>query len=168
MAANGGLLLLLLSAAALAGAASAAAAPFISDGALQVGAGSTTGRRLLQAKKDCPMDFEFKNYTGILSRCKGPKYPPKECCGALKEFACPYKDYINDLSTKCADTMFSYINIYGKYPPGLFASECRDTKQGLSCDGVPQQDTASGSQRAQTSSLALISLMCGLVALLFH
>jgi hypothetical protein len=65
--------------------------------------------------------------------------------------------------------MFSYINLYGKYPPGLFAHECREGKLGLSCDGVPQREVvASGGQRAQGSLLALITLVCGLVALLFH
>ncbi|KAK5771978.1 hypothetical protein PVK06_048234 [Gossypium arboreum] len=40
---------------------------------------------------------------------------------------------INDFRTDCASTMFSYINLYGKYPPGLFAAECREGKQGLKC-----------------------------------
>ncbi|XP_062222169.1 GPI-anchored protein LLG1-like [Phragmites australis] len=166
MAADRGLLLLLLSAAALAGLASASA-PFISDGALQASAGST-GRRLLQALKPCPVNFELQNYTGLVSRCKGPKYPAKECCDAFKEFACPYSEYINDVSNSCATTMFSYINIYGKYPPGLFSSECHGDKNGLSCEGVPQQGTTSGGEQAQTSLLAFISIMFGLVALLFH
>uniref|UniRef100_A0A453PFR4 GPI-anchored protein LLG1-like domain-containing protein n=1 Tax=Aegilops tauschii subsp. strangulata TaxID=200361 RepID=A0A453PFR4_AEGTS len=100
------------------------------DGVFQAGAGSTTGRTLLQAKRDCPVNFEFQNYTVITS---------------------------------------SYINLYGKYPPGLFAHECREGKLGLSCEGVPQKDVVkSGVQRARSSSLALITLMCGLVALFFQ
>ncbi|KAK0602176.1 hypothetical protein LWI29_031085 [Acer saccharum] len=81
----------------------------------------------------CPVNFEFLNYTIITSKCKGPKFPAEQCCNALKDFACPYADEINDLTTDCALTMFSYINLYGKYPPGLFASECREGKNGLEC-----------------------------------
>ncbi|MFQ6650151.1 hypothetical protein Gotur_023620 [Gossypium turneri] len=90
-------------------------------------------RHLLQAKKACPIKFEFLNYTIITSECKGPKYPANRCCAAFKKFACPYAKQINDLTTDCASTMFSYINLYGKYPPGLFAAECREGKQGLKC-----------------------------------
>ncbi|QHN76900.1 Lorelei-like-GPI-anchored protein [Arachis hypogaea] len=56
-----------------------------------------TARHLLQAKRGCSVNFEFANYTIITSKCKGPNYPPKECCGAFKEFACPYADVLNDL-----------------------------------------------------------------------
>ncbi|KAH0436143.1 hypothetical protein IEQ34_026463 [Dendrobium chrysotoxum] len=42
-------------------------------------------------------------------------------------------DQLNDLTNDCATTMFSYINLYGKYPPGLFAYECREGKEGLDC-----------------------------------
>ncbi|KAF9605416.1 hypothetical protein IFM89_017155 [Coptis chinensis] len=83
----------------------------------------------------CPQDFEFQNYTIITSQCKGPQYPPTLCCDAFKRFACPYAAYINDLASECAYVMFSYINLYGKYPPGLFASECQEGKAGLDCTG---------------------------------
>lgn len=81
----------------------------------------------------CPVNFELKNYTVITSQCKKPDFPAKECCDAFKEFACPYADNINDVTTDCASVMFNYINIYGKYPPGLFANECREGKEGLAC-----------------------------------
>ncbi|XLU30796.1 hypothetical protein S245_066862, partial [Arachis hypogaea] len=45
----------------------------------------------------CFVNFEFANHTIITSKCKGPNYPPKECYGAFKEFACPYADVLNDL-----------------------------------------------------------------------
>ncbi|KAL5211669.1 hypothetical protein ABZP36_022516 [Zizania latifolia] len=162
-----GLVVFVLAAAVLVGFASAS--PFLSGSAFQGSTGST-GRSLLQAKKSCPVNFEFQNYTIITSKCKGPQFPPKECCDAFKEFACPFSDYINDESNDCASTMFSYINLYGKYPPGLFASECRDDKNGLSCAGVAQKETATSNagQQAQSSLLALIILAFGLVALLFH
>ncbi|XP_075523015.1 GPI-anchored protein LLG1-like [Primulina tabacum] len=108
---------------------------FISDGIF--GSQILSERRLLQAKKPCPVNFEFQNYTIITSRCKGPQYPPNLCCSALKDFSCPYVDDLNDLSNDCASTMFSYINLYGKYPPGLFASECREGKLGLECPALP-------------------------------
>ncbi|EPS72802.1 hypothetical protein M569_01956, partial [Genlisea aurea] len=90
-------------------------------------------RRLLQIKKKCPVNFEFLDYSVITSQCKGPQYPPSSCCSAFKRFACPFVDSLNDLTNNCASTMFSYINLYGKYPPGLFASECREGPSGLSC-----------------------------------
>uniref|UniRef100_A0A0D9VKC8 GPI-anchored protein LLG1-like domain-containing protein n=1 Tax=Leersia perrieri TaxID=77586 RepID=A0A0D9VKC8_9ORYZ len=161
-----GLLLVFLSAAVLAGLASAS--PFLSDSVFQGSVGST-GRSLLQAKKSCPVSFEFQNYTIITSKCKGPKFPAKECCDSFKEFACPFAEYINDESNDCASTMFSYINLYGKYPPGLFANECREGKLGLSCEGVAQKDiTANAGQRVQNSLLAFILLTIGLAALWFH
>jgi hypothetical protein len=90
----------------------------------------------------CPVNFEFLNYTVITSKCKGPQYPAVACCAAFTEFACPYADDINDLTNDCASTMFSYINLYGKYPPGLFASECREGKEGLECPAVPPSASA--------------------------
>ncbi|KAI3703757.1 hypothetical protein L1987_73952 [Smallanthus sonchifolius] len=94
-------------------------------------------RNLLQAKKPCTVNFEYMNYTVITSRCKGPKYPADLCCQAFKEFACPYSDELNDLSNDCSDVMFSYINLYGVYPPGVFSSLCHDGDVGLGCDSVP-------------------------------
>uniref|UniRef100_A0A0D9YXJ4 GPI-anchored protein LLG1-like domain-containing protein n=1 Tax=Oryza glumipatula TaxID=40148 RepID=A0A0D9YXJ4_9ORYZ len=167
MAVDRGLLLLVVSAAVLVGLASAS--PFISDSVF-LGSVGSTGRSLLQAKKNCPVNFEFQNYTIITSKCKGPRFPAKQCCDAFKEFACPFNEYINDESNDCASTMFSYINLYGKYPPGLFANECREGKLGLSCDGVSQKDSvvSSAGQQAQSSLLAFIMLTFGLAALWFH
>ena len=91
------------------------------------------------------MSFEFLNYTIITSKCKGPNYPPNLCCPAFKEFACPYADALNDLTNDCASTMFSYINLYGKYPPGLFASECREGKEGLACPALAPSASANES-----------------------
>ncbi|XP_028752805.1 GPI-anchored protein LLG1 [Neltuma alba] len=126
------------------------------------------GRNLLQAKKGCPVNFEFLNYTIITSQCKGPHYPPKTCCAAFKEFACPYADVLNDLTNECATTMFSYINIYGKYPPGLFSSECREGKQGLACPALPPSMSANdtASQIMHYPCLILM-LSAGFLFLLF-
>ncbi|XP_054798348.1 GPI-anchored protein LLG1-like [Prosopis cineraria] len=126
------------------------------------------GRNLLQAKKGCPVNFEFLNYTIITSQCKGPRYPPKICCAAFKEFACPYADVLNDLTNECATTMFSYINIYGKYPPGLFASECREGKEGLACPALPPSMSASdtANQIMHYPSMMLM-LSTGFLFLLF-
>ncbi|XP_022981660.1 GPI-anchored protein LLG1-like [Cucurbita maxima] len=73
---------------------------------------------ILQVQKACPVNFEVANYTIITGKCKGPKYTANICCSALAEFACPYAKYLNDLTNNCASTMFTYINLYGKYPPG--------------------------------------------------
>ncbi|KAK1292456.1 GPI-anchored protein LORELEI [Acorus calamus] len=123
-----------------------ASASYISDGVFE--SRGSTARSLLQAKKNCPINFEFMNYTIITSQCKGPKFPPASCCGALKQFACPYAEQLNDLNNDCASTMFSYINLYGKYPPGLFASECREGKEGLSCPALAPQSADSNSSAA--------------------
>ncbi|KAI4388552.1 hypothetical protein MLD38_000871 [Melastoma candidum] len=88
-------------------------------------------RHLLQAKKSCPVNFEFLNYSNLTNKCKGPKYSSDICCPAFKDLACPYAEYLNDLTNDCASTMFSYINLYGKYPPGLFSSECLMTSSEL-------------------------------------
>ncbi|XP_058782722.1 GPI-anchored protein LLG1 [Vicia villosa] len=128
-----------------------------------------SGRHLLQAKKGCSVNFEFLNYTIITSQCKGPKYPPKPCCGSFKEFACPYVDVLNDLTNDCASTMFSYINLYGRYPPGLFASECREGKEGLACDALPPSESANdtANQVVHTPSLLLVVTACIFLILLF-
>ncbi|KAK7263657.1 hypothetical protein RJT34_31251 [Clitoria ternatea] len=119
----------------------ASASPFLSDKIFE--SREYTGRALLQAKKACPVDFENQNYTILTSQCKGPQYPPKLCCNAFKQFACPFADDINDMTTDCASVMFSYINIYGKYPPGLFANECKEDKNGLDCANVKPSNASS-------------------------
>jgi hypothetical protein len=138
---------------------SLSASSFISDGIF--GSSVLSERRLLQAKKPCPVDFEFQNYSIITSKCKGPAYPPKLCCSAFKEFACPYVEDLNDLTNECASTMFSYINLYGKYPPGLFSGECREGKQGLECPAP-----SPGSLQSEKSSTNSGSQICELLPLL--
>ncbi|KFK27198.1 hypothetical protein AALP_AA8G348200 [Arabis alpina] len=128
---------------------------FISDGAFE-SQNLVIGRNLLQTKKTCPVNFEFMNYTVIKNQCKGPKYPPKECCAAFKDFACPYTEEINDLSTDCATTMFSYINLYGKYPPGIFANQCKEGKEGLECPALPPASVADVNAATTTASSRLL------------
>ncbi|KAJ4729818.1 GPI-anchored protein LORELEI-like [Melia azedarach] len=108
--------------------------------------------RFVHQSAECSENFEDKNYTIITSRCKGPQYPAEQCCEAFKEFACPIRDKINDQKTDCAATMFSYINLYGKFPPGLFAHKCREGKEGLACEDTPPPGSAAASQ---TNSLLL-------------
>ena len=120
----------------------------------------------------CPVNFEFLNYTIITSKCKGPKYPSDLCCGAFKEFACPYADVLNDLTNECASTMFSYINLYGKYPPGLFASECREGKLGLACPAPAPSTSANENGNGNGSHnmcypSPLLMLIAGFLLLLF-
>ena len=113
------------------------------------------------------MSFEFLNYTIITSKCKGPNYPPNLCCPAFKEFACPYADALNDLTNDCASTMFSYINLYGKYPPGLFASECREGKEGLACPAPAPSVSANESGTHNMYPSPLLILTAGFFLLLF-
>lgn len=142
-------------------------ATFISDGIFESHA--FTGRNLLQAKKACPVNFEFLNYTIITSKCKGPQFPPDKCCSAFKEFACPYADQINDLTTDCATTMFSYINLYGKYPPGLFASECQEGKRGLECPAsAPTQSANASRSQITCNSSPLLMFTAAFLILVFQ
>ncbi|KAF5180816.1 Gpi-anchored protein lorelei [Thalictrum thalictroides] len=127
----------------------------------------STGRTLLQTKAPCKVNFEFANYTVITSQCKGPKYPAEQCCDAFKKFACPYADAINDEKTECATTMFSYINLYGKYPPGLFSSECKEDKQGLNCEKY-LNDTSSDAKSAGYVVQRPYLLAAGSLVLLAH
>uniref|UniRef100_A0A0E0B107 GPI-anchored protein LLG1-like domain-containing protein n=1 Tax=Oryza glumipatula TaxID=40148 RepID=A0A0E0B107_9ORYZ len=150
-----------LFAAVLAAVLAASTAGFISNEAVGAsaaasGGGGGGGRSLLQAKKDCPVNFEEANYTVITSRCKGPMYPPALCCQALKDLACPFTAYINDAQTTCAASMFSYINLYGKYPPGLFANTCKEGANGLECpEDTPQMKP--GEDKAASSAAAIVA-----------
>ncbi|XAR56848.1 hypothetical protein NMG60_11037469 [Bertholletia excelsa] len=160
-------LLLFLLLTAFSVSASASASTFLLDDLF--GDRALVGRSLLQAKKACPVNFEFLNYTIITSQCKGPKYPPNLCCSALKEFACPYAEELNDLSNDCASTMFSYINLYGKYPPGLFASECREGKEGLACPAsAPSQSANEKSGHIQHKPSLLLVLATSFLVLLLR
>ncbi|PKA50498.1 GPI-anchored protein LORELEI [Apostasia shenzhenica] len=108
------------------------------------------------------------NYSVITSKCKGPQYRADLCCSALKEFACPYADQLNDLTNDCASTMFSYINLYGKYPPGLFGYECREGKEGLDCMAHidKAQNSTSSSAYMNRGIFSLFGLLSGLTAAL--
>lgn len=118
----------------------------------------------------CPVNFEFLNYTIITSQCKGPRYPANRCCPAFKELACPYTDVLNDLTNECASIMFSYINLYGNYPPGLFANECREGKLGLACPALPPSTLADDTNGVHTTSSPspLLMLTAGFLGLLFR
>jgi len=149
-----------------------ASAEFLSEVALHQP--NVGGRSLLQNLKSCPISFEFQNYTIITSQCKGPNYTREHCCSAFVEFACPFAQYINDQTTDCATTMFSYINIRGNYPAGLFSSFCQGDKNGLPCEAeVPSPSSsenvnASGAHRVLQSFsvfiwLVLVNLLGNLV-----
>ncbi|PON87810.1 GPI-anchored protein LORELEI [Trema orientale] len=138
-------------------AASSFTPTFLSDSVFE-SHGFAASRSLLQAKKSCSINFESQNYTIITSKCKGPQYPPQACCQAFKEFACPFADAINDAQSDCASTMFSYINLYGKYPPGLFALQCREGKEGLDCTDILAAKEKSRAQITATPSTLLLLL----------
>ncbi|KAI8553087.1 hypothetical protein RHMOL_Rhmol06G0317700 [Rhododendron molle] len=148
---------------------SASASTSISDDVF--GDGASIGRSLLQAKTSCPSNFEYLNYTIITSQCKGPLYPANVCCAAFLELACPYATEINDLTNDCATTLFSYINLSGNYPPGLFASECQDTnsKVGVMCPATAPTQTAndSGTKIIYTPS-PLVALTTSFLLLLLR
>ncbi|KAL5723891.1 hypothetical protein ACHQM5_007229 [Ranunculus cassubicifolius] len=143
----------------------------------EVGSFETSHKNNQRRKQNnsCSVNFEFLNYTVITSKCKGPQYPPKLCCDAFKQFACPYADEINDMKSECASTMFSYINLYGKYPPGLFASECREDKLGLDCSNVTSiattgktSDNGNSGYSILAHSLSPFLLAAASLVMLFH
>ncbi|ESR66003.1 hypothetical protein CICLE_v10009724mg [Citrus x clementina] len=79
------------------------------------------------------------------------------------------KDQINDLTTDCATTMFSYINLYGKYPPGLFASECREEKRGLECPAsAPTQSANASRSQITCNSSPLLMFTAAFLILVFQ
>lgn len=116
-------------------------------------------RSLLQNAASCPVSFEFQNYTIITSQCKGPSYSTELCCHAFTEFACPFAGDINNLTTDCASTMFSYINLYGKYPPGLFSNLCKGDKYGLACEAEVPSPSSSENANAAGSRWVLKSFI---------
>ncbi|KAL8148797.1 GPI-anchored protein LLG1-like [Apium graveolens] len=124
---------------------------------------SLVGRSLLQAKKACPVDFEFQNYTIITSQCKGPEYPTGPCCKSFKEFACPFSDELNDLSNICAETMFSYINRKGNYT-GVFSNKCVEGKDGLDCSAFsppqPVENTSGVGTTDNRYQLIMFTTLC--------
>ncbi|XP_071741378.1 GPI-anchored protein LLG2-like [Rutidosis leptorrhynchoides] len=138
----------------------------ISYNALESYRGTT--RNLLQQKQSCPVNFENENYTIITSQCKGPVYPRDPCCNSFLQIACPHWEQINDEKTNCASTLFSYINVYGKYPPGLFASMCKGGKEGLSCEKVEKSASRnSHSSRVMATSVHVPSLMITVGVVIF-
>ncbi|KAF3331352.1 GPI-anchored protein LORELEI-like protein [Carex littledalei] len=97
--------------------------------------GSSPGRSL--AEMNCHINFRHQNYTILTSKCKAPRYYGRLCCPAFKEFACSFADDLNDVDNNdCAYIMFSFINLHGKYPPGLFFDKCVEGKFGLRCPDV--------------------------------
>lgn len=109
------------------------------------------------------------NYTVITSQCKGPNYTPERCCTPLKQLLCPIKDQVNDLKSNCADVFFSYVNLYGKYPPGLFAALCKEGEQGLNCqDVVVQQSNQQNGALSGGGYSPIVMLFAGVVLVIFY
>ncbi|PWA46769.1 hypothetical protein CTI12_AA505330 [Artemisia annua] len=142
--------------------------PQISYNALESHRGIT--RNLLQQKQSCPVNFENENYTIITSQCKGPVYQRDPCCNSFLQVACPHWEHVNDEKTNCASTLFSYINLYGKYPPGLFASMCKGGKDGLSCDKVDTSSHKNSHSRAESTLVhsSLLMITIGVIVFLLN
>lgn len=96
---------------------------------------------------DCPINIEYLNYTIVTSQCKGPDYPPGQCCSGLTELACPIADELNDLSNVCSERFFSYLITEGKYPAGLFSGMCRGNKEELPCPVPPPSSSPNAATR---------------------
>lgn len=87
---------------------------------------------------ECPENFGLQNYSSITSVCKAPEYNKTLCCSSFTMFTCRFLTYFNDPSTNCASTLFTYLNLAGNYPPGLFANLCtQGDQQGIPCPITP-------------------------------
>jgi hypothetical protein len=52
--------------------------------------------------------------------------------------------------------MFTYIDSYGKYPLGLFASECREGKEGLDCSLVKSTNSSNTTNPTTTTTSSVL------------
>ncbi|KAJ7558198.1 hypothetical protein O6H91_04G027900 [Diphasiastrum complanatum] len=120
-----------------------------------------SARHLLQAKIPCPIDMANLNYTPCISICKAPNFPKVPCCEGFKAVVCPIVLYFNNASTDCPDEFFSYLNLYGSFPGGLFNDYCVEGVQGLACPLVPAPSPSHGVQKSRLSATYLLSLIGG-------
>ena len=72
------------------------------------------------------------------------------------------------MTSDCASVMFSYINIYGKYPPGLFANQCKEGKQGLDCANVEAPPPAPNAAFMVAPQALLLMATAAFMLLFFH
>jgi hypothetical protein len=66
--------------------------------------------------------------------------------------------------------MFNYINLYGNYPAGLFANECKEGKEGLKCSQVKLTNSSNPSSSVLVvapHSMLLVSIV-GFFGFIFH
>jgi len=84
----------------------------------------------------CPVRFDHtRGISAVAGSCRDRPVPSAErCCGALKTFACPYSELINDNDHNgCASDMFYQIIVRGRLRPGLFSQLCVEGPLGLQC-----------------------------------
>ncbi|GMY20814.1 GPI-anchored protein LLG1-like [Fagus crenata] len=122
--------------------------------------------RTLQ-KEDCSINFEYMNYTIFTTNCTAPRYPAKQCCDALRVFACPFAEAINDLRTVCASNMFTYINYNGKYPPGVFSEQCVEGDNGLDCIKEEAKKKKSNGAKKAVTHTTLLTVIIGSLPLFY-
>ncbi|KAL6903648.1 hypothetical protein ACP4OV_004461 [Aristida adscensionis] len=111
---------------------------YISADALKASKLNGTGehRKLAGFQVLCPVRFDKQTakIDAVGNSCRGPAPSEARCCGALKAFACPYTEYLNDNAINgCASQMFWDIQTRCKLSPGLFSFLCHDGPAGLSC-----------------------------------
>lgn len=118
---------------------------------------------------ECPINFEIQNYTIITSQCK-PKYKSEDCCPAFEQFACPFREDLNDLRNDCATTMFNYIYL-NKIPRGLLNSLCGQVNDGVTCPASPplQSETAAAADASTTArpAASLVFALLTVITFLF-
>ncbi|KAK3142161.1 hypothetical protein QOZ80_4BG0343050 [Eleusine coracana subsp. coracana] len=109
---------------------------FISKEALACSSITETSHRKLGGLPGvCPVQFEgMPGVSTVINSCRAPQPSARRCCGALKTFACPYRDLLNDNDNNgCASEMFYEIIARGRLTPGLFSYLCHDDAVGLQC-----------------------------------
>jgi hypothetical protein len=68
----------------------------------------------------------------IGSKCRGQEIPKPQCCAAVKDFACPYSDLVDELTNGCNVELLDKAQTFCSVPIGYFGF-CGDSEFGISC-----------------------------------
>ncbi|OAE29168.1 hypothetical protein AXG93_1862s1250 [Marchantia polymorpha subsp. ruderalis] len=127
------------------------------------------GRQLLQnSQLPCPENYNFFNFTPILTACPSENnislvgtFNVKKCCQSLCTVLGANGSVINDANYDCAEQFFSYLSLAGNYSGGYFASICTDpnSPQGIYC---PPVETAPPPSSAFSVGASLWSFLVAL------
>ncbi|KAG6549201.1 hypothetical protein Mapa_009187 [Marchantia paleacea] len=142
-----------------------------SNGAFEVSTDDSRsgGRQLLQnSQLPCPENYNFYNFTPIISSCPSENnislidtFNVKKCCQSLCIVLGANGSVINDANYDCSTQFFSYLSLAGNYTAGYFATICTDVNspQGIYC---PPLETAPPPSSAFSVGASLWSFLVAL------